>query len=178
MLGGFDYYAGYQYFEEDGWRDYSPSHLNQFFSKLGWEDDATRAELTYTGAHNKLIGNGLAPKYLLGSDNEGINTVPDETKNNFGKLNLSVSHFFDDDTMLSANAYWKRSDSKTWNGDGEIEIAAEDNISIVSGGPFTIGDDSVTLFSYDDPDLIDAIGVRIEKLRRSKIFMDYQHSSH
>ncbi|MEL0056153.1 MAG: TonB-dependent receptor [Methylophilaceae bacterium] len=157
MLGEFDYYAGYQYTKEDGWRDYSPSHLNQFFSKLGWEDDASRAELTYTGAHNKLIGNGLAPKYLLGSDNEGINTVPDETKNNFGQLNLSVSHFFDDDTMLSANTYWKRSDRKTWNGDGEIELAAEDNISIVSGGPFTIGDDSVTLFSYDDPDLIDAI---------------------
>jgi len=78
--GAFDFYAGYQYTKEDGWRDYSPSHLNQYFTKLGWEDESTRAEISYTGADNKLIGNGLAPKYLLGNDNEGINTVPDETK--------------------------------------------------------------------------------------------------
>ena len=155
--GSFDYYAGYQYTKEDGWRDFSPSHLNQYFAKVGWEDEASRLELSYTGADNKLIGNGLAPKYLLGNDNEGINTVPDETKNLYGQLNLALSHFFDDDTMLSSNIYWKRSDRKTWNGDGEIELTAENNISIVSGGPFSIGDDAVTLFSYDNPDLIDEI---------------------
>ena len=155
--GSFDYYAGYQYTKEDGWRDFSPSHLNQYFAKVGWEDEASRLELSYTGADNKLIGNGLAPKYLLGNDNEGINTAPDETKNLYGQLNLALSHFFDDDTMLSSNIYWKRSDRKTWNGDGEIELTAEDNISIVSGGPFSIGDDAVTLFSYDNPDLIDEI---------------------
>ena len=155
--GSFDYYAGYQYTKEDGWRDFSPSHLNQYFAKVGWEDEASRLELSYTGADNKLIGNGLAPKYLLGNDNEGINTAPDETKNLYGQLNLALSHFFDDDTMLSSNIYWKRSDRKTWNGDGEIELTAENNISIVSGGPFSIGDDAVTLFSYDNPDLIDEI---------------------
>ena len=38
--GSFDYYAGYQYTKEDGWRDFSPSHLNQYFAKVGWEDEA------------------------------------------------------------------------------------------------------------------------------------------
>jgi len=155
--GSFDYYAGYQYTKEDGWRDFSPSHLNQYFTKVGWEDEASRLELSYTGADNKLIGNGLAPKYLLGNDNEGINTVPDETKNLYGQLNLALSHFFDDDTMLSSNIYWKRSDRKTWNGDAEIELDA-DNLAIVSATPYTIGDDSVTLFKYTADDIDEISG--------------------
>ena len=146
VSGNFDYYAGYQYTKEKGWRDFSPSHLNQYFTKVGWEDEASRIELSYTGADTKLIGNGLAPKYLLGSDNEGINTVPDETKNLFGQLNLAFSHFFDDDTMFSSNAYWKRSDRDTWNGDGEIEFEA-DNLAL-SGTTYTGGDDTITLFRY------------------------------
>jgi len=153
--GAFDFYAGYQYTKEDGWRDYSPSHLNQYFTKLGWEDEATRAEISYTGADNKLIGNGLAPKYLLGNDNEGINTVPDETKNMFGQVNMAISHFFNDETMLSANLFWKRSDRATWNGDAEIEISADDNVSEV--GLSSIGGKSVAIFAYDNPDLIDGI---------------------
>ncbi len=153
--GAFDFYAGYQYTKEDGWRDYSPSHLNQYFTKLGWEDESTRAEISYTGADNKLIGNGLAPKYLLGNDNEGINTVPDETKNMFGQVNMAISHFFNDETMLSANLFWKRSDRATWNGDAEIEISADDNVSEV--GLSSIGGKSVAIFKYDDADLIDGI---------------------
>jgi hypothetical protein len=115
--GGFDYYVGYNYFEEDGWRDYSPSYVNQFFAKWGFESDTGRYDISYTGAHNKLIGNGLTPKDLLGSDREGIHTLEDETVNNYGKLVWSGNEFLDDVTMLSGNAYWYRSDRKTHNGD-------------------------------------------------------------
>ena len=115
--GGFDYYVGYNYFEEDGWRDYSPSYVNQFFAKWGFESDTGRYDISYTGAHNRLIGNGLTPKDLLGSDREGIHTLEDETVNNYGKLVWSGNEFLDDVTMLSGNAYWYRSDRKTFNGD-------------------------------------------------------------
>ena len=115
--GSYDYYIGYQHFTEDGWRDYSPSHVNQLFTKVGWESDTSRYEVSYSGAHNLLIGNGLTPKDLLGSDLEGIHTLEDETKNNYGKLLLSATEYWDDATMFSGNAYWLRSDRKTGNGD-------------------------------------------------------------
>ncbi len=115
--GSYDYYIGYQHFTEDGWRDYSPSHVNQLFTKVGWESDTSRYEVSYSGAHNLLIGNGLTPKDLLGSDLEGIHTLEDETKNNYGKLVLSATEYWDDATMFSGNAYWLRSDRKTGNGD-------------------------------------------------------------
>ncbi|MEK9933032.1 MAG: TonB-dependent receptor, partial [Methylophilaceae bacterium] len=79
--------------------------------------DTGRYDISYTGAHNRLIGNGLTPKDLLGSDREGIHTLEDETVNNYGKLVWSGNEFLDDVTMLSGNAYWYRSDRKTFNGD-------------------------------------------------------------
>lgn len=167
--GAYDYYAGYEYTKEDGWRDYSPSHLNKFFAKVGWEDESTRAEFSYTGADNKLIGNGLAPTYLLGSDNEGVNTVPDMTKNLFGQANLAISHFFDDNTQLSSNLYWKRSDRSTWNGDAEIELDA-DNLALVSGGPFTIGDDSMTLFRFTEDEIDEIEGENRETSTKQDLY--------
>jgi len=151
-IGSFDYYAGYQYTTEEGWRDHSPNHLNQFFAKGGWEDESTRIDLSFTAADNNLIGNGLAPKYLLGSDNEGINTVPDFTGNIYNKINLSATHFYNDETLLTTNAYWKRSDRHTWNGDAEIELDA-DNLAIVSGGAVSIDGSAITLFNYTEDEI-------------------------
>ena len=153
VTGPYDYYAGYQYTTEKGWRDYSPNHLNQFFSKLGWENDTTRLEISYTAADNALIGNGLAPKYLLGSDNSGINTVPDYTGNTYHKINLAATHFYNDDTLLTSNIYWKRSDRNTWNGDAEIEL---DGDNLVTAGTATIDGTEVRLFRYSS-DAIDEI---------------------
>ena len=45
----YDYYAGYSYFQEDGWRKPSPSEVQQGFAKLGYEDEDTRIDLSYTG---------------------------------------------------------------------------------------------------------------------------------
>lgn len=168
VSGNYDYYAGYQYTTEDGWRDYSPSHLNQYFAKVGWEDEASRLEVSYTGADTNLIGNGLAPKYLLGSDNEGVNTVPDETENLFGQLNLALTHFFDDDTMISSNAYWKRSDRNTWNGDAEIELDA-DNLAL-SGTTYNNGDDTVTLFRFTEDEIDEIEGENRKTKTRQDLY--------
>ena len=115
--GKFDYYFGYEHFSEDGWRDFSPTHVNQLFGQVGWETDTSRYEVNYTGAHNLMIGNGLTPTGLLGTDRTGIHTLEDETINDFGKLVLTATNLIDDMTMLSYNAYYIRSDRRTFNGD-------------------------------------------------------------
>jgi outer membrane receptor protein involved in Fe transport len=122
-----DYYFGYNHTSENGWRDYSPSHLNQAFGKIGLDlETGGRVELSYTGASNNLIGNGLAPKYLLGADNAGVNTVPDATENRYNKFNLAYTDLISDTVMLSANAYYVQSNRYTLNGDAEIEFDADE----------------------------------------------------
>lgn len=116
--GSIDYFIAGNYFDEDGWRDFSPTEVKQIFGKLGWQNDLTRLELSYTGADNDMIGNGLIQKEL--ADEEGretINTRPDQTKNTLSFLNLNGSHWFSDDVEMSGNVYYRRSDRKTLNGD-------------------------------------------------------------
>ena len=72
---------GAQNIDEDGWRKYSPTHINQTFGKIGWQNESSKLDLSYIGAYNNMIGNGLTPIDMLGSDRTGIHTTPDQTKN-------------------------------------------------------------------------------------------------
>ncbi len=116
--GSIDYFISGNYFDEDGWRDYSPTTVRQLFGKLGWQNETSRLELSYTGADNNMIGNGLVQKELMDEfGRETINTRPDQTKNTMSFLNLNGSHWFSDDVEMSGNAYYRRSNRKTLNGD-------------------------------------------------------------
>ena len=113
-----DYFLAGNYFDEDGWRDHSPTEVKQIFGKLGWQNEASRLELSYTGADNDMIGNGLIQKELMEEfGRETINTKPDQTKNTLSFLNLNGSHWLNDDVQLSANTYYRKSKRKTLNGD-------------------------------------------------------------
>lgn len=126
--GSIDYFISGSYFDEDGWRDFSPTEVKQIFGKVGWQNDTSRLELSYTGADNDLIGNGLIQEELTRSlDRETINTRPDQTENTLSFLNLNGSHWFNDNTMLSANAYYRKSDRKTLNGDGNDDFNADED---------------------------------------------------
>ena len=115
--GSVDYMFGYQHTTEDGWRDYSPSHLNQLFGKLGWQNESTKLDLTYIGTDNNLIGNGFAPENLLSGDRDQIHTRPDFTNNYSHFLALNGSHWVNEDTMFSGNVYYRKSNRHTVNGD-------------------------------------------------------------
>jgi outer membrane receptor protein involved in Fe transport len=122
----FDYYAGYSYFKEDSWRKPAPSEVQQGFAKLGYEDEDTRIDLSYTGAHNSLIGNGMVPKYLLGEDLEGVHTIPDKTRSQYNQVQLAGTEFLSDTLLASGNVYWRNLDQSTFNGDLNDEFCDPD----------------------------------------------------
>jgi outer membrane receptor protein involved in Fe transport len=122
-----DYFISGNYFDEDGWRDFSPTTVRQLFSKVGWQNDDSRLELSYTGADNNMIGNGLIQKELMDEfGRETINTRPDQTKNTMSFLNLNGSHYFNDHVELSGNVYYRKSNRKTLNGDVNDDFNSED----------------------------------------------------
>src|ERR1700739_3765684 len=47
-FGSFDYFLAGDYFDENGWRDFSPSRLYQGFGKAGWQTDKTDIDLSFT----------------------------------------------------------------------------------------------------------------------------------
>ena len=120
-----DFFIAANAFTEDGWRDASPSDVRQVFSKVGWQDDKNDVSLSLTLADNKLVGNGLVQKEFL--DNlgyESINTKPDITDTKMAFLNLNASHYFNDDTLLSFNTYYRNARTKTLNGDVNDDVDA------------------------------------------------------
>ena len=140
-LGGFDYFLAGNTFDEDGWRDLSPSHVRQLFGKTGWQDDKTDLDLSYTWADTRLVGNGTTPQSLLAVRREAVFTAPDATGNHLNFVNLTGSHFLVDQLLLSGNIYYRQLQTRTVNGDANGNY---------SGGPSGSSDDCSGAGSADD----------------------------
>ncbi len=143
-----DYFLAGNYFDEDGWRDHSPTEVKQIFGKVGWQNEASRLELSYTGADNDMVGNGLVQKELMEDfGRETINTKPDQTKNTLSFLNLNGSHWLNDDVQLSANTYYRKSKRKTLNGD------INDDYDLLATGTVAGNDADCPLGTGDEDEL-------------------------
>jgi outer membrane receptor protein involved in Fe transport len=133
--GSVDYFISGNVFSEDGWRDYSPTDVGQIFAKVGWQNETTSLNLSYTGADNKMIGNGLAPQdFMDAQGRESILTRPDLTENKLSFFNFNGSHFFNDDVQLSGNAYYRLAKTSTLNGDGNDDFDEDIGDDPLNGG--------------------------------------------
>jgi outer membrane receptor protein involved in Fe transport len=141
--GTVDYFISANVFSEDGWRDFSPTDVAQWFGKVGWQNETTSLNLSYTGADNELIGNGLAPDdFLRQQGRDSILTRPDSTENKLSFFNLNWSHFFNDDTQLSGNAYYRKAKTNTLNGDGNDDYNDENTLADNTADCLARDDDS------------------------------------
>jgi outer membrane receptor protein involved in Fe transport len=114
---GLDWYVTGAAFKEDGWREASPSKASQLFAKLGWGDGRTDLHLAAALADTDLTGNGLQEQRLLSRDYDSVYTKPDNTRNRSGLLNFTATHRFSDHLSFSGDAYYRRIDTRTLNGD-------------------------------------------------------------
>jgi outer membrane receptor protein involved in Fe transport len=121
--GSVDYFFSANMFSEDGWRQASPTDVRQFFGKVGWQNETTKIDLSYTNANNDMIGNGLVQREFMQTlGRNAIHTKPDQTKNTLSFLNLSGSHWLSNEVMFTGNAYYRNSKRKTLNGDANDEF--------------------------------------------------------
>ncbi len=131
--GPFNYFLTGEYFSEDGWRDYSPSRARRVFGKVGWNNADTQLDLALTAADTDLIGNGTTPVQLLDLDRRAIFTRPDQTQSNLVMLNLTGNRQLTDNMIVSGNAYFRRNNIDTRNGDdSDYEECASDDTLLCS----------------------------------------------
>ncbi|MES9922929.1 MAG: TonB-dependent receptor [Candidatus Thiodiazotropha endolucinida] len=120
-IGGSQDNLGYfitgNYFDEDGWRDYSPSESKQLFGNLAWQGEAGSLDLTLSLSDSNLIGNGALPADLLEEDRETIFTRPDITDQEATLLRLGGQRFLGDEVVLEGTVYYRNSQIDTLNGD-------------------------------------------------------------
>jgi iron complex outermembrane recepter protein len=161
----FGYFATVNYFDEDGWRDQSPSDVKNFFGKASWHGEDSTINIGFTYGDGKLIGNGPAPVQLLEIDRKAVFTLPDITENNMQMVILDGTHWFNDTMLLSSNVFYRDIDTNAFNGDGTefeaCDVAGEvilvDEFEDFDGdGECTAADDFGIVLDQDRNPFLDA----------------------
>jgi outer membrane receptor protein involved in Fe transport len=104
-------------FDEDGWRDYSPSRLRQAFVKGGVRQSDLSWDVSLLQVDSKLVGNGLLPESMLAVNRSQIYTRPDQTENHTTLATLNGTAKLAERLELSGTAYVRRARASTVNGD-------------------------------------------------------------
>jgi outer membrane receptor protein involved in Fe transport len=115
--GRLHWYLTGNLFDENGWREDSPSRVGQLFGKLGWRRPRTDASIAVAFADNSLNGNGLQESAFLDRDYASVYTKPDTTDNRSTLVNATARHSVRDTLTLSGTVYYRRIRSGTLNGD-------------------------------------------------------------
>jgi len=113
-LGG---YINANYFQENGWRDLSPTKVGQLFAKTSVRTEHTDLDLSLAYSKANMTGNGGTPVNLLDQSYSSVFTVPDQTINENIQLNLAGTHWFDDKNQIGGAVYYKKTRTTTSNGD-------------------------------------------------------------
>lgn len=133
--GDVNLFAAYQHDREDGWRDASPSQLDRFFAAGGADGENGSMRVDLSWARTDLIGNGLAPIELYDIRPESIFTNPDRTENRNFLISARGEAWIADNIAIQANAWYRRLNRDTLNGD-EIDAGAcedDDNEGYICG---------------------------------------------
>lgn len=116
--GEVGYFVVGNYYEEDGWRDHSPTDVQQLLGTLTWRTDSGNVELLAATNNNKMIGNGAVPIDLMkAAGREQIYTQPDQTETELSLLSLSGDAWINDDLQIAGTAYYRKNEVNTLNGD-------------------------------------------------------------
>ncbi len=120
------YFVTGNYFEEDGWRDHSPSESKQLFSNLSWQGEAGAIDLTLSLSDSHLIGNGPLPVDLLEENRETIFTRPDITDQEASLLRLGGQRTVGENVILEGTLFYRNSKIDSLNGDdSDFEACAD-----------------------------------------------------
>ncbi|APE03027.1 TonB-dependent receptor [Alteromonas mediterranea] len=135
------YYVNLNHYEEDGWRDYSPSEVQQVFTSLAYKSDKMHLDMNLFMADNELLGNGASPVELLDIEGrEAVYTHPDQTNNELTHVNITGDFVLNDTLSLTANMFYRDTQTQSINGDDS------------DFGACQFADGRVTLCEFEDDD--------------------------
>lgn len=115
--GDFAAFGAVNLFMEDGWRDNSPSKVNQAFGKLEWQGERASLAFSTLGVVNKLVGNGTVPQEIYNQNPAAVFTSPDETRNRLIQFQIAGAFDVNDKVNITGQVYHRQSNRKSSTGD-------------------------------------------------------------
>jgi iron complex outermembrane receptor protein len=104
-------------YQEDGWREHSPTKVGQLFSNVGWAGDRGSIDLSVTGSEARLAGNSATPVQLLAEDPRAVFTFPDSASRSSLLTAVRFGWSPGATMLLDGNVYGRRILTSTVNGD-------------------------------------------------------------
>ncbi|MGZ8252861.1 MAG: TonB-dependent receptor domain-containing protein, partial [Methylophilaceae bacterium] len=143
------------FFLEDGWRENSPSRVNQAFGKATYRGEKLDLNLSTLLVQNELVGNGLYPSEMFKQDNNGVFTSPDTTNNDLAQLQLSSSYFVNDNFTITGQVYRRNSKRHQIGSDAFTGLAGQEDPvfarrKLTPGEQYTCLLDSTNSFGLPD----------------------------
>jgi outer membrane receptor protein involved in Fe transport len=108
-------YIGGTGFDEDGWRDASPSTVGQMFGDLRYRGEDAELGVSFGYADTNLHGVQPSPVELLAQDRAAFFTAPDYTQNKLVHLSADGNYFVNDYISVQGNVYLRRLITKGLN---------------------------------------------------------------
>lgn len=143
-LAGF---LAYTRFQETGWRDNSPTRVEQLFGRGDWRGERVSLHSSVLLADNRLVGNGLLPIELARRDPQAVFTSPDATSNRLVQLSVGGLLELDEHLNITGQVHHRASSRSSFNGDiyagfddfGDRDITADGRArnGATRGGRFT-----------------------------------------
>jgi outer membrane receptor protein involved in Fe transport len=134
--GTWGYFLDLNHFEEEGWRNFSPSKAERAFGTLSWRGDRGSLDLSLAATDNDLRGNGATPVNLLQREGrKAVYTHPDQTINRMFFSELAGSYDLTDDIEISGNSYFRQNRVRSFNGDTSDYAACENTAGLLCEEP-------------------------------------------
>jgi len=115
--GRFGYFVSVNHLNETGWRQHSPSNVDQFFTKLSWRLKKSEIHFSTGFARSLMAGNGDIPVQLMAMQRDAVFTWPDLMRNQLLAFNLQHQLAISSGIHWTNNVYARGSNNITHNGD-------------------------------------------------------------
>ncbi|CAG0958144.1 Ferric-pseudobactin BN7/BN8 receptor [Methylophilaceae bacterium] len=139
------------FFMEDGWRDNSPSKVNQFFGKASYRGDRLDINLSALLVGTDLVGNGVVPTNFYEQDRNSVFTSPDTTRNRLSQFQLSGNYFVNDNFSVTGQIYRRNSRRNQRNADVYTDYDAQPvSKNFASGDQYTCLFNSTNQYGIPD----------------------------
>jgi outer membrane receptor protein involved in Fe transport len=122
--GVLDWFVTGNIYDDDGWADHNPSKVRQYFGKVGWQNETSDLDVSFTGADNTLQGTQTLPLSFLDNIRQAY-TFPDQNENKLAFLTTKGSHFLSDALLLGGNVYYRN--YKTHNVSSNVNDEFDDD---------------------------------------------------
>ncbi len=107
----------YKFFDEDSWREESPSDYHSFYINTEFKSQLFDLNIGYIYGNSELTGNGVAPVELIALERDAIFTAPDSKAAIANMLFLDSKIFLNGNNNFELGGFFRLSKSNSFNGD-------------------------------------------------------------